>query len=243
MTSTSSSTDFSPLPKTRAFEDIVARIRAHMQARQYEPGERLASERELCEQFQVSRNTLREALRSLENAGLLSFRKGANGGVFAAHVSGSAVIVGLNDMCQLGSIKPAELIEARIWVESAAIRAAAKNVTAAEIDAMARNIEQAASAGESGDFLRRVEINLDFHRMIAHATHNGVMVTLMEALLQATHQVIVRLEPYDNSFIPAARRVFLKHFAAGNVDKAVLDMEKQLAKMQKIYFSKLPPTP
>lgn len=230
---------FAPVKRVRAFEDIAQQIREQLREGAYEPGQKLASERELCEKFQVSRNTLREALRSLENAGVLQSRKGAGGGAFVRQANGDAVINGLSDMVQMKSVKPAELTEARIWIESAVIRAAATTITPAELDELATNIDQAEAAGLEGEFERRVEINLDFHRILARATRNGVMVTMLEALLQATHQVIRKVGPYDNSFIPRSRRRFLKLLGEGETEEAVAEMERQLTRMQRIYFSKV----
>ena len=240
MTSTDrTGTSFEPVKRVRAFEDIAEQIREQLRQGTFLPGQKLASERELCEKFQVSRNTLREALRSLENAGVLRSRKGAGGGAFVRQANGDAVINGLNDMYQMKSIKPAELTEARIWIESAAIRAAAMTVTPAELDAMSANIDAAESAALAGDFEGRIQLNLDFHRILARATRNSVMVTMMEALLQATHHVIRKVGPYDNSFVPRSRRRFLKLLRAGETEEAVAEMERQLNRMQRIYFSKL----
>lgn len=230
---------FGPVRRVRAFEDIAEQIREQLRQGTFVPGQRLASERELCERFQVSRNTLREALRSLESAGVLQSRKGAGGGAFVVQAKGDAMITGLSDMYQLKFIKPAELTEARIWVESAAIRAAASRVTADELEAMAANIDQGEAAGKAGDFETRIRLNLDFHRILAKATRNAVMVTLMEALLQATYQIILKVGPYDNSFVPRSRRRFLKLLAAGQTEEAVAEMERQLNRMQRIYFSKI----
>lgn len=231
---------FGPVQKVRAFEEVAARIRAELVRGGFKAGDRLASERELCEQFQVSRNTLREALRSLENAGILESRKGAAGGAFVSQVTGAAVVTGLSDMYQLGSIEPIELIEARIWVESAAIRVACRLVTPEELERMAQNIEASAQATAQGDFPKRVRINLDFHRLIATATRNSVMVTMMEALLNATEQVILQVGPYDGTPIGRSRRRFLKLLGAGDAEGAVKEMEAQLTKLAKFYAANLP---
>ena len=108
----------------RAFEVIAAQIRAELSAGRLKSGERLPPERDLALRFGVSRNTLREALRSLENAGLLQLRKGATGGAYVRESTADAVVTGMRDMYHLGAISPAHLTEARIWIESSVIRAA-----------------------------------------------------------------------------------------------------------------------
>src|SRR5581483_1590615 len=62
--------EFRPVRTPRAFEEIADQIRRELSKRRLRAGDRLPPERTLAEQFGVSRNTLREALRSLENAGL-----------------------------------------------------------------------------------------------------------------------------------------------------------------------------
>ena len=74
--------EFSRIRNLRAFEEIADQIRRELSDRRLRAGDRLPPERVLAEQFGVSRNTLREALRSLENAGLLRLQKGATGGAF-----------------------------------------------------------------------------------------------------------------------------------------------------------------
>ena len=73
----------------------------------------MPSERDLADQFGVSRNTLREALRSLEIAGLLELKKGATGGAFIREGGGDAVVTGLSDLYRLGNIRPEHLTEAK----------------------------------------------------------------------------------------------------------------------------------
>ena len=75
-----SETAFRRVQVARAFEDIARQIREELLQGRLRPGDRLPAERELAVQFGVSRNTLREALRSLEIAGLITLRKGAAGG-------------------------------------------------------------------------------------------------------------------------------------------------------------------
>jgi len=122
--------EFRPIKTSRAFEEIADQIRTELVSRRLRPGDRLPAERAMAEQFGVSRNTLREALRSLENAGLLRLQKGATGGAFVRESTGDAIITGLRDMFHLGAIQPEHLTEARVLIESIAVRAACERATA-----------------------------------------------------------------------------------------------------------------
>lgn len=228
---------FVPARKTRAFEDIAAQIRAELGRGGYAPGQRFASERELCETFKVSRNTLREALRSLENSGIIETRKGASGGAFVADVNGAAVKTALNDMWQMGSIRPEELMQARIWIETTIIRIAARKATKSDIAELKAAAEAGAAASAQGDFAESIRHGVRFHRALAACTRNQVMMTLMDALLEANAEIINTLGDYNNTFVGPDRLKFLKHFSARDAEQATATMERMLKKVQKIYVN------
>lgn len=228
---------FRPVKATRAFEEIAAQIRGELAGGRLKPGDRLPAERRLSEQFGVSRNTLREALRGLENAGLLRLRKGAAGGAFVARESGGAVIAGLRDMYHLGAIGPDHLTEARVWIESLAVRAACERATAEDLAAMHANIADAAKAREEGDFYRRAAIHLDFHRLIARATHNPIMAIMMEAIMEIMQHFIAAIGPRDNAYVLPSRRRFMRHMEARDADRAVAEMERHLRRLNRAYLT------
>src|SRR5260370_36995844 len=99
--------EFRRIRTPRAFEEIADQIRKELSNRRLRAGDRLPPERALAAQFGVSRNTLREALRSLENAGLLRLQKGATGGAFLRESTRDAIVTRLPDMFPLRSIQPA----------------------------------------------------------------------------------------------------------------------------------------
>ena len=80
----------------RAFEEIADQIRGMVAAGRLRPGDRLPPERELAATFRVSRNTLREALRALELAGMIESRKGATGGAFVRSGNPQVVVGGMH---------------------------------------------------------------------------------------------------------------------------------------------------
>lgn len=229
-----------PVGAPRAFEDIARQIRAQLSARQLRAGDRLPAERALAAQFGVSRNTLREALRALENAGLLRLRKGATGGAFVRESSGDAIVTGLRDMFQLGAIGAEHLTEARVMIESIAVRSACERAGAEDLDALKRNIAAAERAArEKVDFYEQAAVHLDFHRIIARATRNPVMVIVMEALLDVMQHFIRAIGQQRNPWVLPSRRRFIRHFEARDADAAVAEMEQHLERLNRHYLSLL----
>ena len=133
---------FEPIHTRRAFEEICDRIRAQIAAGTLRPGDKLPAERELALQLGVGRNALREALRSLEIAGIVRLQKGAKGGAFIQAGDASRMNEVVRDMLSLGSISVAELTESRVHIQDLVVRLACERATAADLDALAANIDR-----------------------------------------------------------------------------------------------------
>src|SRR3972149_1077959 len=77
---------FNSVKSNKISEHIIEQVRKAILDGRLKPGDKLPSERELIENFKVSKVTLREALRSLEVLGFLEIRKGVSGGPFVTEV-------------------------------------------------------------------------------------------------------------------------------------------------------------
>ena len=230
---------FAPVAAGRAFDGISHQIREAMASGALKPGLRLPPERALAAQFGVSRNTLREALRSLENSGVLQTRRGAHAGAYLRASSGLGVATGLLDMYKLGGLTPSQLSEARILVETAIVRAACANATDDDIAALRANLAEAVRFDKEQRVGERVQANLEFHRLVARATHNPLLVTLMEAILDVMQTFVGSIGPYEAPPIFASRRRFIALLAARDAEGAASEMEASLRRLQKRYLSRL----
>src|SRR5256886_16872736 len=92
---------FTPIHQARASGEIVSQIERAIFSAQVSPGDRLQSERELAEQFGVSRITVRDALRVLEARGLIRVKVGATGGAFVADANTDRVAEPLSTRIRL----------------------------------------------------------------------------------------------------------------------------------------------
>ncbi|ABF12391.1 putative transcriptional regulator, GntR-family (HTH) (plasmid) [Cupriavidus metallidurans CH34] len=230
---------FEAVRSARAFEEIADQIRAELAQGRLKVGSRLPAERALAVQFGVSRNTLREALRSLEHSGLVRLQKGASGGAFISEGSGLAISNSLMDLYHVGSITPDQLTQARIWLESVIVREACERATADDLAALERNIEEAARASEEGDFPRRAELHFDFHRTLAKMSGNPIMVIMMNGLLAVLANFVNSIGEYENNFVLPSRKRFMKHMHAKDAEAAVAEMEASLKRLQQAYLSRV----
>lgn len=221
----------------RAFEDVAEQIRAQLASGALSPGDRLPAERELAEQFQLSRNTVREALRSLEMAGVLEFRKGMYGGAFVRQAHGDAVVAGFADLFRMGMFTPEHLRDARLLVSVATTRAACELATAEDLAKLRENLDASEAAVARGDTAERVRLGLEFHRLIAQASGNPIMTILIDALMTIQLDLIQVLGPSPDKLIMPSRRKILKYIAARDADKAAAEMERNIAVLHTRYLT------
>jgi GntR family transcriptional regulator, transcriptional repressor for pyruvate dehydrogenase complex len=227
---------FAPIAPQRAFEDIAAQIRDLVASGRLKPGDRLPAERDLSVKFNVSRNTLREALRALEHSGMIELRKGAAGGAFVVPGNSGVIVNGLRDLYHLGAITPADLTEARIWLESIVVRVACERLTEADLDALEANINAAARATKSGNFDERARQHREFHNLLGAATRNPILQITMEGVMEVMRKFIETIGPSDNPYTLPSRRRLLKHLREREADKAVAEMTKFLGRLHAKYM-------
>lgn len=212
----------SPPAAPRAFEAVAERLREDLAAGRFPTGDRLPAERALAERFGVSRNTLREALRSLENAGLIRLQKGATGGAFVTGTTGRPVASGLMDLYRFGIALPGEILDAHLWLGAIVVREACARQRPETLQELAANVDAIDAQARAGLPTRALEI--DFHRILARTTGNPVVVVVMDGLLDVLGRFLDRAAAGPETALVPARRRFLDRFAAGDADGAVQAM-------------------
>lgn len=175
---------FTRIHTRRAFEEICEKIREQLALGVLKPGDKLPPERDLALQLGVSRNVLREAIRSLEMAGVLRLRKGVKGGAFIREGDMSRMNDVMRDMLSLGTISISELSEARIEILDLVVRLACRSAHKADFDAMEQNIERTEAATREGRMLERVEYSREFYRLLAAATGNKVIAMIVHSVTE-----------------------------------------------------------
>ncbi|TQF27680.1 GntR family transcriptional regulator [Bradyrhizobium sp. UNPF46] len=227
---------FQPVGDARAFEDIARQIRSELAEGRLKVGSRLPSERAMAIQLGVSRHVLREALRSLENAGLIRMRKGATGGAFVAAGGGTSIAAGMLDLFHIGAISPEQLTDARIWIGGIVVREACKRATPVDIAELESNIDALEAAITIGTHPQRVEINFQFHRTLARIAGNPILAIMTEAMLNIVRDFIRSLGEYDSRFILSSRRLFMRRFIAGDAEGAAQELDESINRLYRTYL-------
>ena len=173
---------FDQIRQGRISDNIVAQIKNAIFTGSYRPGDKLPSEKELGKLFNVSRVPLREALRSLEEMGLITIRPGVAGGTFVAHMGIKSVSDSLSNMMRLGKISVSDIWEFRLSIEPTISRLAAERRTDWDIQQM----EEMNSVREKAVKTRKIPVvsNIDFHLAIAHAAKNPLIILVMNTMAE-----------------------------------------------------------
>jgi GntR family transcriptional regulator, transcriptional repressor for pyruvate dehydrogenase complex len=176
-------TMFRPVSQGRMSEVIVEQIRLLIRQGKLTPGDRLPAERDLCERFEVSRVTVREALRVLEAAGLIEIRVGARGGAFVTAPSSHRVGEGIADLLSMSSLAPADVTEARMVLELGIIPMVCERAVAEDIADLREICARARNALGDDDY--QLSLSTEFHVRVAQAAHNGAIELLVKSLREA----------------------------------------------------------
>lgn len=224
-----------PSSRPRAFEEICDRIRRQLATGKLKPGDKLPPERELAEQLKVSRAALREALRSLEIAGILTLKKGVKGGAFVQSGDPRNMTRLMQDLVHLGAISLGDLTEARLLIQSGVVRLACERATEEDIEAIGRNIERTNEMSRLGHGEERREAIADFYRLLALATRNEILKILVDSITD----ILVRFlrgvsEDIELPGLIAHRRRFLRHLKARDAAAATRELEIHLNKLHRL---------
>lgn len=167
-----------PIRKTRVAEQIADRIRMLILDGTFPAGQPLPAERALAERFGVSRGSIRDAFRTLETIGLLVTRHGQ--GTFPQELDVDRLIAPLASILSYRHDLQDELLDVRRMFEPAVARVAATRVTDEDLadlqrilDAQRRKLKTGRSA---------IVEDTAFHQVLARATRNRVVVTIMATL-------------------------------------------------------------
>ncbi len=161
-------------------DTIVSRVRDALFDGKLTSGDFLGSEKDLAAEYGVSRNTARDALRTLEAMGIVDIRVGAGGGARIAEGNPDKFAEALAIQFNLAGVSELEILDAQWAIEGMAAELAAHNATDEDLAAMSSLLEGAERAiDDPSEFSR---LGMQFHMTIAEASHNRALVAQLIAM-------------------------------------------------------------
>ncbi|MBN2124196.1 MAG: FadR family transcriptional regulator [Deltaproteobacteria bacterium] len=229
---------FQPYKSKRAFEQIADEIKATIFDHKLKSGDRLPSEREMAEQFQAGRMTVREALRTLEISGFIQIKKGSEGGAFVGNYNPEALSSLVMDNFQLEGITPDEILDTRLGLESATVACAIKNATKNDFTLMEQNIEEAEEITDRGGPVKRFhELAIEYHILLAEASHVLPLTMFVRTLSHWSRRKPLRWEPTraEQAWMTRSHRRIFESIKKKDVTLARQLIQEDIEKMRYLY--------
>jgi GntR family transcriptional repressor for pyruvate dehydrogenase complex len=165
-----------PIPRVAMRELVLSRVNTYIVDSGLKPGDRLPSERELAEALQVSRPTVREAMRALEAVGKIEIRK--NAGSFVLSPGGDAIVRQLRTAAPVDISSLPNLLQVRAAIEDRVVKLVAENADSDFSEARAA-LEQEADDIRHG---LRSPFNLRFEQALGRQAGNPLLSELQRAI-------------------------------------------------------------
>jgi GntR family transcriptional regulator, transcriptional repressor for pyruvate dehydrogenase complex len=219
---------FKPIKSLRVSEGVAEQLKQSVVLGHIRTGDRLPTEQELSEQFQVGRVAIREAMRILENKGFITIRPGAKGGAFVREITFDHLTDAYLDLYMAQKFSILEAFRVRVLVEPEVARLAAQRIT----PEYAQRLRDAVDA--------------EFHLVLAEMCGNRFLETLMRSTIGLGINVVQAVgaaneplhEPEKHYPVMEAVLAGDPEAAAEAMKKHTLETGDELMKIEKIYWEK-----
>lgn len=182
--------EYEAVRSERLYMKIVEQIQRRILAGELKVGDHLPPERDLAEQFQVSRTAVREAVKTLSEKGLVAVRPGR--GTFVTNGTSQAVRSSLGMMMKIGQPDGTQdVVEVREIFEPEIAALAAQRASAENIAAMLRAVETMDQALNDAETF--IEADLDFHLALAEASNNVIILALLDSFVDLLREQRMRI--------------------------------------------------
>lgn len=230
---------FSRLRLEPAYKAVSLEIERSILSGKLKPGMPLPTEQSLAERFGVHRSTVREAIRQVEQEGLVQRREGRR--LFVT-------LPGLYDLAPraarlllLQQTTFQELWQVAVTLEPLAARLAAAHAEPADIEALAHNTEltaalQAQGADSMDDNMRLVELDVEFHALVGRASHNRALMLAREPISLLYNPTLLQIHlhlPQSKTRNLAAHRAILDALQRRDAEAAAEWTRKHMVDFQK----------
>lgn len=174
---------YSAIQSSRLYEQIIEQIQGRIMEGKVRPGDKLPSERELAEQFGVSRTAVREAVKAMREKGLLEVQPGR--GTFVTDLTGGTTEVMRDSLSLIVKISLGndlgKLVQVRTLLEPGIAALAAEMATPLDLETMQQAVNVMDTAMTRTDAY--VEADLAFHLALARATQNPLIPVLIDPIV------------------------------------------------------------
>jgi GntR family transcriptional repressor for pyruvate dehydrogenase complex len=211
---------FEPFKTKRTFEEVSELIKNQIFKGVFKPGDKLPPEAQLAKQFNLGRQTIREALRLLELSGFITVQKGGGGGPVIKDTILQRIGDLFLDSFRMKKISMEELTEVRADIEQIVLGYVIDRADESDIKRLQKNVREAREKIEKG--IPATQENFQFHRLLAEASKNYLFVIVMESIMAVHSEILSR----TGSDLDTSANVVTYH---EDILKAVVEKNRTMA--------------
>ena len=234
--------NFKPVKQPRISDAVSQQLKKTILSKDLRPGDKLPAEKDLSDQFQVSRVAVKDAIRSLESTGFVEIRQGASGGAYVTDLKFEQLANACIDLFLADKISIHELHHVRMLIEPEVARLATLNMNVEYGERLQRAYEgeHPPGASLSEDIASATKV----HFILAEMCGNRFLEALVNSLLKLSKKILEEIRPNPPSSIhpPGLHGPIVEAVLAGDPDAAAEAMREHagvfydnLVKLEKDY--------
>lgn len=223
-----------PLERAKTYQLVVRRIQDEIFAGRLKPGDRLPGERQLSEQLQVSRPSVREAVRILEAMEIVRSRPGtgATSGLIVSAQPSRALSDLLRLHVALSSYSVSDVIQVRLALEEQSVRRLAQCIQDTDVSVARETLDR--MSDPELDRATFHELDTEFHIAMARSSENSLLADLMTALRDAVRRPMAEAFDDDPDWDKRVKELVQEHseilgaVLSGDGDRAAALMRQHI---------------
>lgn len=172
---------FAAIERRSIWQDVASQVRKMIEDGTIGPGQKLPSERDMCQQFGVSRISLREALRALEREGFIEVQAG-RGAFVRAHFDRERHV--LETLIGFSRESAEKVFELRMLFEPNLAGLAARGISCENLERLRETVERMRNHVENPE--AAIQADSDFHKVLGESTSNPLVESLVRFVMTAT---------------------------------------------------------
>jgi GntR family transcriptional regulator, sialic acid-inducible nan operon repressor len=226
-----------PVQKKKLYVEVLDRLMSAISTSEFPPGSQLPSEKELMGMIGVGRPSIREAMLSLQQMGLIKISHGERArvinptpDVIVDQISAAVIMMLATNPRGLEELK-----EIRLLLESGLVRIATRRATARDLDRLADALRQLKEA--RGDHARFVAADMLFHNIIAEMSGNSMIAAVSKGMLEWLSRFkrdLVSVKGAERVTIEEHERIY-KAISTGDAEGAASLMTEHIGRASDLY--------
>ena len=227
--------DFEVIRRNKVYEEVAKQIE-RLILQKLQPGDKLPSERELAEMLQVSRSSIRDAIRSLELMGLVEPRQGA--GTIVRELSAESLVNPFANALKRRQELVSELLDFRKMLEPPLAARAAAHASPDEVSEMEEILQRQEATLSHGE--ASIDEDAEFHYSVALASGNSVVLKVLDILmdlLRESRERSLQLKGRPQKSLAGHRRI-LAAIKRHDAEAAIDAMRRHIEDVEEIVLDK-----